>query len=124
MAPPWDLYSIYTQCNCHPEPHWDVYLPCGNYVSIGVTVLPAILYGVELWAAHDLLGVACRRASLYHAACFTLVLDTLKHLAGLPSTTFSAPVDRLFQLPTVFEPVLPRLVCLLSTLSVPILEGL
>ena len=92
--------------------------------ALGVAVLSAILYGVELWPAHGLLGVVCRGVSLYHVTCFTPVLAALKYLAGLPSSAFSAPVYCLFQLPTVFESVLPRLVCLVSTLSMPVLEGL
>lgn len=70
--------------------------PAAVVCALGVAVLPALLYGAELWAVRDLLGVVRRGASPYHASCFTPVLETLKRLAGLPTTAFSAPVYRLF----------------------------
>ena len=95
--------------------------PAAITCALGVAVLPAILYGVELWAARDPLRMVRHGAFPYQATCFTPVLYALKCLAGLPSTAISAPVYCLFQLSTVFESVPPRKVCLLSTLFLPVL---
>ena len=81
------------------------------------TVLPAAVFGGELWGLHDLAAWVRGRESPFHCLRLSPVLEVLKREAGLPPRAFAAPVYRLFSLPSCLEMLLPRVLHLLATLS-------
>ena len=91
--------------------------PAVVLAALTSTVLPAAVFGGELWGLHDLAAWVRGRESPFHCLWLLPVIEVLKRVAGLPPRAFAAPVYRLFSLPSCLEMLLPRVLHLLATLS-------
>ena len=91
--------------------------PVAITAALLVSLVPSTLYGAEAWGLQQLLGVLSSRDSPCINAALLPIVSRLKRLAGLPATSFGAPVYRLFGLPTFLELVLPWVLHLFGALS-------
>ena len=91
--------------------------PAAVSAALTSTVLPAAVFGGELWGLHDLAAWVRGRESPFHCSRLLPVLEVLKREAGLPPRAFAAPVYHLFSLLSCLEMLLPRVLHLLATLS-------
>lgn len=85
--------------------------------ALSLKVLPALLYGCEIWGLAELRAVACGHKSPFLSDFLGPVLEALKQRVGLPAAAFNLPVYRLFQLPTFVELALPRVLRLTTRLA-------
>ena len=66
-------------------------------------MLPAILFGVEIWGVRELQSIARGKKSPYTSGAMTQLVNIVKSTLGLHRLTFKAPLYKILNLPTLFS---------------------
>ena len=93
------------------------YIPVALVNGLFVNVMPALLFGAELWGIAYIYGVLCNNKSPYACPYLEPVLGFLRKQAGLPRNSSTAALHRLYGIPTFLKLVLPRLTRLFGNMS-------
>ena len=75
--------------------------PSDLVAGLGIKVLPAVLYGCELWGLRELAKVALGTKSPCLSDGLALLLAQVKLHTGLPAGGFNAAVYQLCQIPSL-----------------------
>ena len=92
-------------------------LPVALFKGLFIKVVPAILYGCEVWALGWLADVLDKGASPFVHDRLNIVISFIKRYLGLPDRSFGAAVFKLCNLPSMLQLLLPRVVKFLRCLS-------
>ena len=83
--------------------------PAAFVKGLRISVLPAVLFGCEIWGIDEVYQVLYKGHSPFNSPTLKPILKFVKRLVGLPPTASNAHVCQLFGLPTFLSLVLGRM---------------
>jgi hypothetical protein len=93
------------------------HLPIALIKGLSIKVIPAILYGCEVWAMHWLDDVIYGKQSPFLNSRLNIVLNFIKKYLGLPTKSFGAAVFKMCNMPSMLALVLPRIIKYMKSLT-------
>ena len=92
-------------------------LPLALSRALQIKVLPAMVYGGEIWGVSWVTSVVKGKCSPYKCKRMDQVVNFLRDYCGLPRNSFQAVLFRLLNFPTMLHLLLPRLQKFMCNLS-------